>query len=415
MTPHKSSDKSGRSLFRRINEWLHLWLGLASGIVVFVVCLTAALWVFRYEVWYFTEPYQRVEAQNKPFLPPSVLIAKAAAFAESREGKAVVFTAITYGTSQKSAFVTYKPGEGKFYSIYLNPYDGKVIYHKTGPSKAEAFFIFVRSGHRFFFLPQKIGSPLVGASCIIFVITLITGLIWWYPKKWSKSTRDKSFKIKWNGNWKRVNLDLHNVLGFYAFLVAIALTISGIVYSFEWFDKGYQWLLTGKVTASHGHSAGEHPHSDTTITRALYDQPADILWQRIRTDHPGELGRLNIIFPEEANDPFEVAVNPEDGTIYKTFNRFFDRHTLTELPSEESRKFEEMTAGEKLYAMNFDIHVGQIYGLPTRILAFFASLIGASLPVTGFIIWWFRGKKSKTGKKRKTSGRPEPENPISVD
>lgn len=405
MIARKSSEKPRRSLFRRINEWLHLWLGLASGIVVFVVCLTAALWVFRYEVWYFTEPYQRVEAQGKPFLLPSALMAKAAAFAQIKEGKPVAFTSITYGTSRKSAFVTYKPGEGKFYSIYLNPYNGKILHHKTAPSMAEAFFIFVRSGHRFFFLPQKIGSPVVGASCIIFVITLITGLIWWYPKKWTKATRNKSFKIKWNGNWKRVNLDLHNVLGFYAFIVTIALTISGIVYSFDWFDRSYQWLLTGKATASHGHS-DHHPHSDTTVTRALYSQPADKLWQRIRHDHPGELGRLNISFPEEANDPYEIAINPEDGTIYKTFNRFFDRNTLAELPSEESKKFEEMSAGEKLYAMNFDIHVGQIYGLPTRILAFFASLIGASLPVTGFIIWWFRGKKTKTDKKRKASERP---------
>ena len=393
MSNRKSIEKPKRSLFRRINEWLHLWLGLASGIVVFVVCLTAASWVFRYEVWYFTEPYQRVKAQNQPFLPPSVLIAKASAFAHRKEGKPVEFTSITYGTSEKSAFTNYTPEKGKFYSVYLNPYDGRVLYHKTGPSAAESFFIFVRSGHRFFFLPQKIGSPVVGASCIVFVITLITGLIWWYPKKWTKSTRDKSFKIKWNGNWKRVNLDLHNVFGFYAFIVALALTISGIVYSFEWFDKGYQWLLTGKTTATHGHS-DDHPHSDTTFTRPLYDEPADILWQRIRNDHPGELGRLNINFPEEASDPYEITINPQDGTIYKTFTRFFDRNTLAELPSEESKKFEEMSAGEKLYAMNFDIHVGQIYGLPTRILAFFASLIGASLPVTGFIIWWFRGKKN---------------------
>lgn len=130
MSPRKSLEKPKRPLFRRINEWLHLWLGLASGIVVFAVCLTAALWVFRYEVWYFTEPYQRVEVLNKPFLPPSALMAKASAFAQRAEGKPVEFTSITYGTFQKSAFVTYRPEKGKFYSIYLNPYDAKVLYHK---------------------------------------------------------------------------------------------------------------------------------------------------------------------------------------------------------------------------------------------------------------------------------------------
>jgi len=39
--------------------------------------------------------------------------------------------------------------------------------------------------------------------------------------------------------------------------------------------------------------------------------------------------------------------------------------------------------------------VGSILGLPGKVLAFFASLIGATLPVTGFIIWWGKGKKKK--------------------
>jgi uncharacterized iron-regulated membrane protein len=49
--------------------------------------------------------------------------------------------------------------------------------------------------------------------------------------------------------------------------------------------------------------------------------------------------------------------------------------------------------------MNYDIHVGQILGLTGKIIAFLASLICASLPITGFIIWW--GKRNKKGKKVK--------------
>jgi uncharacterized iron-regulated membrane protein len=45
--------------------------------------------------------------------------------------------------------------------------------------------------------------------------------------------------------------------------------------------------------------------------------------------------------------------------------------------------------------MNYDIHTGAIIGLPGKILAFFASLIAASLPVTGFMIWLGRRNKKK--------------------
>ncbi|MEO7990252.1 MAG: PepSY-associated TM helix domain-containing protein [Chryseolinea sp.] len=36
--------------------------------------------------------------------------------------------------------------------------------------------------------------------------------------------------------------------------------------------------------------------------------------------------------------------------------------------------------------------------MPGKILAFFASLIAASLPVTGFYIWWGRRNKNKVEK-----------------
>ncbi len=45
--------------------------------------------------------------------------------------------------------------------------------------------------------------------------------------------------------------------------------------------------------------------------------------------------------------------------------------------------------------MNYDIHVGAVLGLPGKIMAFFASLIAASLPVTGFYVWCGRKKKKK--------------------
>jgi uncharacterized iron-regulated membrane protein len=51
--------------------------------------------------------------------------------------------------------------------------------------------------------------------------------------------------------------------------------------------------------------------------------------------------------------------------------------------------------GEKTVGANYDIHVGSILGLPTKIIAFIVSLICASLPVTGFMIWWGRRKRKR--------------------
>src|ERR1044072_7763138 len=70
--------KNSKSLFRRIIGWLHLWLGLISGIVVFIVSITGCLFSFQEEISNIT--YKNVfyvQPQNKATLPLSVLQEKA--------------------------------------------------------------------------------------------------------------------------------------------------------------------------------------------------------------------------------------------------------------------------------------------------------------------------------------------------
>jgi uncharacterized iron-regulated membrane protein len=43
--------------------------------------------------------------------------------------------------------------------------------------------------------------------------------------------------------------------------------------------------------------------------------------------------------------------------------------------------------------MNYEIHTGAILGLPGKVFAFLMSLFIASLPVTGVILWWKKGKR----------------------
>jgi uncharacterized iron-regulated membrane protein len=65
-------------------------------------------------------------------------------------------------------------------------------------------------------------------------------------------------------------------------------------------------------------------------------------------------------------------------------------------------KFAEARLADKLFRMNYNIHVGAIAGIAGKVTAFLASLIAASMPVTGFVIWWGRRRKTRTavGKKR---------------
>ena len=394
----KTTSKSKKSTFRKVSEWLHLWLGLFSGIIVFVVCLTGAIWLWRYEVFYFTEKYQRVQPQQKPFLPPSVLILQAKSYLHHKDHLDAKVRGITYGKPFKSVIISLELEKEKFAQLYLNPYTGLVLKDKREPVATDKFFLFVRAGHRFFWLPRNIGSPLVGSACLIFLVILITGLIWWYPKKWTAKTKEKSFKIKWTAKWKRLNIDLHNVLGFYATLFILAMTISGIVFTFEWFEKSVYTSLTWK---SKPESKQPTPLSDTTITLDIViSKPEDVIWRNVTQKYGDRIARVILDFPEKASDPYQVMVTfgKDEAILYNRAFLYYDQSTLKELKytNERDRPYEDLSLGEKVFRMNYDIHTGQILGLPSKIIAFFACVIGASLPVTGVIIWYNR----KWGKKK---------------
>ena len=397
--------------FKKINNWLHLWLGLISGIIVFVVCLTGCIWVFNEEITAMLHPETRIESQNRPVLTPSQLQDAAHKhFPDLRVGY------VTYQQG-RTAYVSLGDRRKDGITLQLNPYTGELV-SKTESKKGELdFFRFILNGHRFLWLPYEIGRPIVNYGTLIFVVLLITGLIWWWPKRWNKTTRQKSFKIKWGASFKRVNLDLHNVLGFYSLLFLLAIALTGMVWGIEWYSKGLYWVTSG------GQSLVERGRleSDSLMANTLYkpEQAMDLAFEKVISKHPEAQG-FYYSFPDTSKPKsvIYVSIYPSKGQFYNSKSYKFDQHTLKELKSGDvyEATFSEAPFGAKLRKMNYDIHVGSILGFPGKVLAFLVTLIGASLPITGFLIWWGRkfGKNKKIRKARRgdKSGRLESNDPI---
>ncbi len=391
----KAKNRSGanQSLFRRISAWLHLWLGLASGIVVLIVSLTGAIYVFEKEIRSVTEPWRHVKPAGA-LLPPSRLAELAKPALDTMKA-----TGVTYNTRGEVAeVVSYNRKAGLYVQVFINPYTGKVVntarLDRKGNTGKFDFFRFVLNGHRALWLPYPIGRPIVGASILIFVLMLISGLVLWWPKKWNKATREKSFNIKWKAGFKRVNYDLHNVLGFYSIMLLFIISFTGLVWSYQWFSKSVYWLTSG------GEPLLEHrdPLSDTTKNAVFSLTSIDRVWKQQVVADRAEAGFVSI--PQKKADVIEVVSYLRPGTFYKTNVRHYDQYSLHELKAAGpfEGNYAEATVADKLRRMNYDIHIGAILGIPGKIIALFAALISASLPITGFYIWW--GKKSKSKKKR---------------
>lgn len=385
--------KNNRSLFYRIAAWLHLWLGLVTGLIMIVVCLTACIWVFNDEITDMMEPETRIAYQDKPVIAPSALIhiadsvypGKKPNYATYRQGRAI-FMALGEGRSGNT-------------TLRIDPYSGKLISKEVRKKGETDFFRFILNGHRFLWLPYEIGRPIVNYGTLIFVIILITGMVLWWPRKWTKATRDQSFKIKWKASFKRVNYDLHNVLGFYSLLFLSAIALTGMVYGIEWYSKGLYWVTSG------GSSLPEFKRSKSdSLQLGKFFTPTEVMdnsWNQVATMHPEAKGfYYSFADTSRPSSSISITVYPTTGKYYNNRNYTFDQHTGKRLkgnPMTET-SYENASFAGKLRRMNYDIHVGSILGLPGKFIAFFAALTGASLPVTGFLVWW--GKRKKKSKKK---------------
>lgn len=367
-------------IFKKAIVKIHLWLGLSSGLVVLLLGITGCILAFEVEIRNLTESFRKVEIENKPYLPPSSIKAIAEKHLKSKTA-----LGIEYPGTGKAAVAAYYD-ETNYELVFINPYNGQVLKYKNMP---DDFFRIILEGHFYLWLPHHIGQPIAASATLIFLVMMITGLILWWPKY--KAARKQRFAIKWSAKWRRKNYDLHNVLGFYMTWIAIFIAITGLVFGFQWFAKSLFWVTSG------GETMVEHTHpvSDTTQT-ASFTNMADHLWNEHRIGVK-ENESLGVYFAHLSTDPVEIVVNHRPGTYYNSDFYHYDQYTGKELSATGSYagKFKEAAVADKIVRMNYDIHVGAVLGLPGKILAFFASLIAASLPVTGFYIWWGRRRKSK--------------------
>ncbi|WP_177195277.1 PepSY-associated TM helix domain-containing protein [Parapedobacter indicus] len=385
-------------------KWIHRWTGLVTGIIVSIVCFTGSLWVFRQECQPLLEPYQRITPEAGSYLPPELLRERALAEMTTHEPDDTSFTlqSLTYRRRFETAVaVFHREQTDAIRTLHFNPYTGKLARYIEGHGlNSEVFMVIIR-GHRWLWLPPAIGSPIVGGATLVFILICITGLIWWYPKKWNRRTAKKSFTVAWRSGFKRLNLDLHNVFGFYAAVLLIILAITGVVYSFQWFRQGYYGLLSGGKQFAYPTAQG----TPTPIDGTNSHDAANRIYHNILAHYDSRVDRVMLLYPQKDADWFRVSINLNEQKWHTSRLLYFDPVTANEVSGAWEPPARVRTVGEQLFEKNLDIHVGSIGGLPTKILASLVSLVGASLPITGFIIWYNRKYGKKKRKCRGTSKR----------
>jgi uncharacterized iron-regulated membrane protein len=355
--------------FKNAIRNIHLWLGLATGLVVFIISITGSLYIFEEEIREFTQKdFRYVTLQQKPFIGLDKIITS---FEKLSPKDQLRLIRIEDGFANATVEITTK----KAAVYYFNPYDASLV--KKG---REDWLEVVEHMHTSLLL-GKTGEFIMQWSVVIFVIMLITGLILWFPGQ--MRLLKQSLTIKRKASFKRLNYDLHNVLGFYASVVLLVTALSGLYFAFKGVKTAASFIAGSKLGQGKAIVAAKPLQIDSLPVR--YNK----IYTEAKIKYPGAIStsfslrgkgelRLRMIYP------YRWARNQN------TF--FYEAATGAMI---RAKLYKDFNGADLIEATNYDLHTGRLFGLPSKILSFLAALVAASLPVSGFIIWWKKRKKPR--------------------
>lgn len=379
-------------LFKRFAAFIHLWGGLLIGSLIVVISISGCITVFSEELFdVFHKDLVSVKSEGKPPLSLSVLTEKAASALPKGNkiskieipagDKSYVF--IAQEAKKKAKGLTYFDQVKYFKQVYVNPYTGAVLGQLD--MKYE-FFNVVLQLHRYLLLKKDVGSLITGITVFIFLLMLISGVVIWLPKKFKNVS--KKLKIDFKGKFKKLNYQLHTVFGMYVLPVALVIVFTGLSWSFKWWETGMLKAMGGNKRVL---LANVQPTpAAVPLHGAALDQAFSALQQRAN----GNYEMIGFTIPAETKKSASGYITMHDsGDAWLGMSYFSIDHNSGVI-------FDQIIHKDKGTAMkwrnsNEAIHTGKIYGWPTQALAFFASLICATLPVSGFLIWLRKKKKQK--------------------
>ena len=378
-----------KKLFRKI----HLWLSVPFGILITLICFSGAMLVYEKEITEWCRPdLYFVQTVKEVPLPMEELMEAVAATLP--EGTSI--TGVTISPDAQRAYQV-SLSQPRRASLYVDQYTGEV----KGGNVRLPFFDAMFRLHRWLMGSAQsasggmsVGKFLVGLSTLLLVIILLTGILMWLTNRRKPLT--KSLTISFTKGWPRFWHDLHVAGGIYATILLLAMSLTGLTWSFGWYRTGFYSLFGVEASSEggHGHGGGsqggqgensrrDHArgegrqgrgghrshHSPYAHWQEVYETLAD--------SHPG--------YRQITLGAGTASVVPKGRNSLRAGDTFtFDTRSgkLT-----DSKSYADQPRSTKLHGWIYTWHVGSWGGAITRLLTFLSALIGATLPLTGYYLW----------------------------
>ncbi len=383
----------------KIFHKIHLWLSVPFGIIITLICFSGAMLVFEPDITRIirSEVYYATSSEGKP-LPMDVLMEKVKATLPD----SVSITGITVFADKDRTYQVNlsKPRRA---SMFIDQYSGNI----TGKYERIGFFSIMFKLHRWLLDSSnphggglKIGKLIVGVSTCIFVIALISGVVIWWPRV-RKGLR-RSLTITTKNGWRFFWKSLHVAGGMYALVIVLVMALTGLTWSFDWYRSAFYAVCGVEYAPRHNNGRNAKNSRDSHNAHGIKRERIDDGKEDIETwRQHSEFGHWQQFYDElkiQNPDAPQITIGIEKATVKLGSmgnGRASDSYVYNNSPKaiSPSAKYADSDPADKLRGWIYSIHTGSFGGMATRIMWFFASILGASLPITGYYMWIRRLKK----------------------
>jgi sulfite reductase (NADPH) flavoprotein alpha-component len=373
---------------------LHSIAGLTLALFVTVIALTGAIMSFEDEIQAaLNAGVSHVAPRGTPRLQPDELIARLQAGGDARK-----ISALTIARDPLAAVhVRFARNDdaSRPSSLYVDPFDARVL----GAPVGEAFFATVRKLHRWLLLPGDAkgwGRPIGGIIALGLIGMLITGLVLRWPH------RPGSVKV-----WLKPNLrlrgrglhrSLHAVIGTWAMLIYLVMTLTGLWWSFDWYKDGAVWLLSrAPVVAEPMQMKGTREKSAKSGDAAAKPDasaplPLDRVWSAFLQQQGERFVTARLTLPAGGGNLVRVrswTTADADGVRDEfRIDAVSGKIVSTEL-------YADKALGDRILARVLDIHRGAFLGWPGKLAFMLAALAMPLFAFTGLLLYLSRRRHKR--------------------
>jgi uncharacterized iron-regulated membrane protein len=426
--PGPSAGRGYRTLWR----W-HFYAALFVMPFLVVLAITGTIYCFQPQIEPLLYPHRLVVAPAaSPRLDEDALLARARA---AMPPGAVATTARIESRADRSAEFIFRLPNSRKESVYLNPYDGKVL----GTLDVDRRFMQIdRMIHRKLLL-GKPGELLMELVACWTLVMIGTGIALWWPRepKPLRALLAPDLTRRGRPLWKSI----HTTLGIWLAFGALAFVATGMPWTGSW-GKHFKALATSAKLGApagawgglplHSRVSGQakrnrHPSGHASASPATMDAMPDMTMDDMPlpqvpwavgavrvprspdSSAPGErpvsLAQLvkhmhalgladgyDVALPISADGVYTVSYFPADPKLERTL--YVDQYSGTVLKDIRYRDYG--TVG-KAVSYGTSLHMGRYFGLGNQLVCAALSLGLAALSMTGFVMWWIRRPSGTLG------------------